>query len=84
MLKACRRDMSPEQFEIAKAEIAAGKITIPQVYNWLRGETRVGVHILVEPELRDAINAEATRRGITRQALLEVLLTQIFGEGYPS
>lgn len=77
MSKVCERELSPEQLQA----IRDGHVNLKAAYNWLRGETRVGVHVLVQPELREAINTEAARRGITRQALLEYYLTQIFGEG---
>jgi hypothetical protein len=60
--------------------IMSGEHSVNALYKLARGDDRVGVHLLVDVWLRDAINSAAKANGMSRQDYLTALLTQIFGE----
>jgi hypothetical protein len=45
--------------------LTSGKYRVNKLFKMAKGDSRVGLHVLIEPEIRDAIKASAQIRGIT-------------------
>ena len=58
--------------------MASGKYKVNSLYKLAKGDTRVGLHILIEPELRAKLKAQAKAEGVTVQELASEALTKIF------
>jgi hypothetical protein len=66
--------------EPCKAAMLAGEVSANKAYRWSKGDRRVGLHVMVSPELRFSLRVEAARRGVTVAEIVNAALTQIFGE----
>ena len=58
--------------------MASGQYKVNSLYKLAKGDTRVGLHILIDPELRTKLKAQAKAQGITVQELINETLTKIF------
>lgn len=67
----------------AREQLLSGERTLEELWKLVTGDTSVGIHIKVQPELRDAINDAARDVGITRNELLNMVLRQIFVDYLP-
>lgn len=62
----------------AAERLASGEATIEELWREYTHDYRVGVHIKMPAELRDAINAGAADAGWTRNDLLVAILRDVF------
>ena len=58
--------------------MASGEHKVNSLYKLAKGDSRVGLHILIEPELRERLKAQAKAQGVTVQELVSETLTKIF------
>lgn len=65
--------------EVAQ-EVRAGSKSLWREYRALRGDPRVGLFVMVMPEVRDLIRAAAERYKLTMADIVTFAVTQIFGE----
>jgi hypothetical protein len=58
--------------------LMSGRYRVDKLYKLAKGDKRVGLHILINPELREAIKMQARENGISVTELINNILTKIF------
>lgn len=68
-------------FADGEEALMSGKYKINELYKLAKGDTRVGLHLLMPKELRETIKAYAKAEGKTVNDMLVETFTKIFWHG---
>ena len=73
-----RAGIAKANFSDAEELMQSGEMSVNRLYKLAKGDRRVGLHIMIPPELRERIKQSAKDNGATVNELLTEVLTKIF------